>query len=273
MNALSNVFENSRKEGKGVLVGYLTGGDPNPQVTSRIANALIEGGVDILELGVPFSDPIADGPVIQAASVRALAAGTTPRMVLEMAQEIKLKKKVPIVILTYFNPIFKMGVEDFFQYASKCLVDGVVVPDLPIEEADNYREAAEACGIDTIFLASPSTSNERLLRIIARTSGFLYLVSHFGVTGERDAIDKSTIRLVRRVTCLANSQVPVAVGFGISKPRHVQKMINSGADGVIVGSTFVNIVQRNQYSLRDMLEEIKETALKLKSATVKQIRV
>ena len=269
MSNLRTVFDNLKKQGNGALIGYVTGGDPDPQLTSRIAEALVKGGVDILELGVPFSDPIADGPAIQAASIRALTAGTTPRMVLEMAREIKKKQSVPVVILSYFNPVFRMGVEKFFRLARNCKIDGIVVPDLPVEEAGDYKKAAEACGGDTIFLAAPSTSNERLGKIIACTSGFLYLVSHFGVTGEREKIEEPTIQLVKRIAQQTKGRVPVAVGFGVSKPEHVQTIIEAGADGVIVGSAFVNIVQRNQKDTKKMLKEVRETACNLKAATTK----
>ena len=271
MSDLSRVFENLKKQGNGALIGYVTGGDPAPQLTPRIAEALVKGGVDVLELGVPFSDPIADGPAIQAASIRALTAGTTPRIVLEMTREIKKKQSVPVVILTYFNPVFRMGVENFFQLARNCLVDGVVVPDLPVEEAGDYKKAAKACGVDTIFLAAPSTPNERLDKIIACTSGFLYVVSHFGVTGERERIEEPTIQLVKRIAQQTKGRVPVAVGFGVSKPEHVRTIIEAGADGVIVGSAFVNIIQRNKDNIEKMLEEISEMAHKLKKATQTKI--
>jgi len=271
MNDLNKIFRNLKKQGNGALIGYVTGGDPEPQLTPMIAEALVKGGVDVLELGLPFSDPIADGPAIQAASVRALAAGTKPRMVLEMAREIKKLHNVPIVILTYFNPIFRMGIDNFFQMARNCGVDGVVVPDLPVEEAGDYKKAAEACGVDTIFLAAPSTSNERLEKILACTSGFLYLVSHFGVTGEREKIEQSTIQLVKRVTQYAKGRVPVAVGFGVSKPEHVRSIIEAGADGAIVGSAFVNIVQKNQDNIGKMLKELEELASQLKAATMKKV--
>ena len=270
MSAISRVFENLKKQGKGALIGYVTGGDPDPQLTPRIAEALVKGGVDILELGVPFSDPIADGPAIQAASIRALNAGTTPRMVLEMAREIKKKQSVPIVILTYFNPVFRMGVANFFRLARTCMVDGVVVPDLPVEEASDYKKTAKAYGVDTIFLAAPSTSNERLDKIVACTSGFLYVVSHFGVTGERKQVEKSTIHLVKRVSRQGKGRVPIAVGFGVSKPEHVRTLINAGADGVIVGSAFVNIIQQNKDDTEKMLDELREAACMLKAATVRK---
>jgi tryptophan synthase alpha chain len=266
MSGIANVFQKLKVQGDGALIGYVTGGDPEPRFTPVIAEALVKGGVDILELGIPFSDPIADGPTIQAASVRALEAGTTPKMVLGMAGEVKKKHSVPVVILTYFNPVFRMGLENFFRLAKSCGVDGVVVPDLPVEEAEAYREAARTCGVDTIFLAAPSTSMERLRKIVGCTSGFLYLVSHFGVTGAREALEDSTVQLIKRVLPYTVGRVPLAVGFGVSKPEHAKLIIQSGADGVIVGSAFVNVVHRHQGDADRMLEEIEKTARRLKEA-------
>ena len=267
MSDIAKVFQRLKAQGEGALIGYVTGGDPEPKCTLLIAEALIRSGVDILELGIPFSDPIADGPTIQAASVRALKAGTTPTTVLGMAREIKKKHSVPIVILTYYNPVFRMGLEKFFKLAKNCKVDGVIVADLPVEEAEDYKKIAETYGIDTIFLAAPSTSLQRLRRIIECTTGFLYLVSHYGVTGEKDAIEESTIQLIKKVLPYTRGRVPLAVGFGVSKPQHAKAIIENGADGVIVGSAFVNIVHRNQGNLSRMLMEIEETARKLKEAT------
>jgi tryptophan synthase alpha chain len=266
MSDIAEVFQKLKAQGDGALIGYVTGGDPKPEFTPRIAEALVKGGVDILELGIPFSDPIADGPTIQAASVRALQAGTTPKMVLGMAGEIKRNQGVPVVILTYYNPVFRMGLENFFRLAKSFGVDGVVVPDLPVEEADAYREAAGSCGVDTIFLAAPSTSNERLGKIVACTSGFLYVVSHFGVTGAREALEDSTVQLVKRVLPYTTGRVPLAVGFGVSKPEHAKRIIGAGADGVIVGSAFVNIVHKRQGDVGRMLEELEAAARELKDA-------
>jgi tryptophan synthase alpha chain len=267
MTEIAQVFEKLKAQGDGALIGYVTAGDPEPRFTPGIAEALVKGGVDILELGVPFSDPIADGPTIQAASLRALQAGTTPKMVLGLAGEIKRKHSVPVVILTYYNPVFRMGLENFFRLASNFGVDGVVVPDLPVEEAEAYREAARSCGVDTIFLAAPSTSDERLRKIVSCTSGFLYVVSHFGVTGAREALADSTVQLVKRILPFTSGRVPLAVGFGVSKPEHARRIIQSGADGVIVGSAFVNLVHKYQGDVGTMLRELEVTARKLKNAT------
>lgn len=267
MSDIYKVFQQQKAQKAGALIGYVTGGDPVPHFTPAIAEALIKGGVDVLELGVPFSDPIADGPTIQAATVRALKAGTTPKKVLELAGEIKKMHGVPIVLLTYFNPVFRMGIENFFCLAKNAGIDGVVVPDLPIEEATEYREEARRFCVDTIFLAAPSTSNERLSKIVEYTSGFLYLVSHFGVTGAREALEGSTVKLIKRVLPYTAGRVPLAVGFGVSKPEHVRRIIQSGADGVIVGSAFVNIVHKHLGDADRMLEEMEKLARKLKEAT------
>ena len=268
MSAISKVFEKLKAQRNGALIGYVMGGDPQPRYTPAIAEALIKGGVDILELGIPFSDPIADGPTIQAASVRALNAGTTPKMVLEMAKAIKKKHDVPVAVMTYYNPVFKMGLEKFFSLAKENGVDGAIIPDLPMEEAGEYRKAANASNVDTIFLAAPSTTDERLRRIVGCSSGFLYLVSHFGVTGTKTAVQDSTISLVKRVLPFTKGKVPLAVGFGVSQPEHVKRIINAGADGVIVGSAFVNIINKNQSNPEAVLAEIEETARKLKQATI-----
>jgi tryptophan synthase alpha chain len=267
MNAISEAFQKTKAKGNGALIGYIMAGDPKPELTAKIADALIKGGVDILELGLPFSDPIADGPTIQAASVRALAAKTTPVDVLEIAKQIRQSHDVPIVIMTYYNPVFRMGLDKFFGLAKKCLVDGVIVPDLPVEEAGDYKKAAGKSGIDTIFLAAPSTSNERLAKIVECSSGFLYLVSHFGVTGAQAAIEDSTIQLVKRVLPFTSGKIPLAVGFGVSKPEHVERIVGAGADGVIVGSAFINIIQKHQSKFESVLKELQATASGLKAAT------
>jgi len=269
MSTIKRVFDRLQSRGEGALIGYVMAGDPSPEQTLLIADALVRGGVDVLELGLPFSDPIADGPTIQAASVRALAAGTTPRMVLEMAREIKCKHDTPIVVMTYYNPVFKMGIQRFVNLAKACLVDGLIVPDLPVEEAADYVEKAKKNDVDTIFLAAPSTSKERLQKIVTCSSGFLYLVSHFGVTGEQKKIADSTLQLIKRVLPFTKGRVPLAVGFGVSKPEHARSIIGAGADGVIVGSALVNVIQRNQGNTRVIVEEVGRLAREFKTATTR----
>ncbi len=266
MNCITKTFQNTKAQGNGALIGYVMAGDPNPEATSKIADALIKGGIDILELGLPFSDPIADGPTIQAAGIRALAAGTTPMKVLEIAKEIKSKHNVPIIVMTYYNPVFRIGVDRFCRLAKDHMVDGFIIPDLPVEEAAEYKKAARAHGLDTVFLAAPSTSNERLPKIVDASSGFLYLVSHFGVTGTKKTVEDSTVKLIQRVQPFTKGRVPLAVGFGISKPEHVNRIISAGADAAIVGSAFINIIQKCQNEAPVMLKELEATASELKAA-------
>lgn len=265
MNAITTTFQKQNQQGNAVLIGYIMAGDQTPKQTPEIADALIRGGVDILELGLPFSDPIADGPAIQAASIRALTSNTTPMKVLSIAKQIKQKHNdVPIVIMTYFNPVFKIGLNPFFQTAKESQVDGFIIPDLPVEEADEYKKTAETYNIDTIFLAAPSTSNERLSKIVAACSGFLYLVSHFGVTGTKSNLEDSTIQLIKRVKPFTKGKVPLAVGFGISKPEHIRRIVAAGADATIVGSSFVKIIQENT---KTMLKDLQSGAQEFKDAT------
>jgi tryptophan synthase alpha chain len=269
MSAISKVFKKLNEQGNGALVGYVMAGDPQPKYTLPIAEALIRGGVDILELGLPFSDPIADGPTIQAASTRALKAGTTPKTVLEIAKDVKKKHDTPVAIMTYYNPVFKMGLDKFFSLAKDCSVDGAIIPDLPLEEARYYKEAAKTHRLDTIFLVAPSTGNEKLSKIVDCSSGFLYLVSRFGVTGTKTALEDSTISLIKRVLPFTSGRIPLAVGFGVSTPQHVKSIIDAGADGVIVGSVFVNIINANQNNPEKMLAELEKTARELKKTTLR----
>lgn len=271
MTAIEETFQKLNKRREAALIGYVTAGDPQPAYTPKIAEALIKGGVDILELGLPFSDPIADGPTIQAASLRALNAGTKPKTVLTLAREIRRSHDVPVVVMTYYNPVFRMGLDHFFQQAKDCLVDGVVIPDLPVEEADPYKKAACNFKIDTIFLVAPSTSDRRIQKIVAATSGFLYAVSHFGVTGTKSTVEESTLQFIKRLRPFTAGRVPLAVGFGISKPEHVKKVVVAGADAVIVGSAFVNVISRHQQDQQQMLLKLEEMARTLKGGAQSKV--
>ncbi|HDR73489.1 MAG TPA: tryptophan synthase subunit alpha, partial [Methanoculleus sp.] len=181
------------------FIGFTVAGDPDPETSVRVANTLVDGGVDILELGMPFSDPVADGPVIQRADQRALAASTTPDAVFGIARAIRSSSEVPLVLLTYFNLVLNRGIERFYQDARDAGIDGVLIVDMPVEESDGVRAAARASGIAPIFLVAPTTSAARQDAIIARASGFLYLVSVLGVTGVRDRVAEETVSLIRRV--------------------------------------------------------------------------
>jgi tryptophan synthase alpha chain len=260
---MSRIKEAFQRANGALLIGYITAGDPTPEMTPQIAEALIRGGVDILELGLPFSDPIADGPTIQAASLRALNAATTPMKVLEIAKQIRSKHDVPLVVMTYYNPVLQNGLEKFLSAAKDAGVDGFIIPDLPVEEATDYKKVASTYFLDTIFLASPATSKERLEKIVEASSGFLYLVSRFGVTGAQTSVADSTVQLIKRVQQTTASRIPLAVGFGISKPEHVKTVIAAGADAAIVGSAFINIIEKHG---ANMLSDLEASARVLKQA-------
>lgn len=239
---ISQLFDRLRREGRKGFIGYLTAGDPSLDRTPELVAAMVRGGVDLIELGVPFSDPIADGPVIQRGAERALKAGASLRKVLEVAAEIRRSSEVPLMLFTYLNPVLRYGLEALARDAAKAGVDGLLLTDLSVEEAAAHVEAMHRHGLDTIFMAAP-TSTEGRLRLIAKYStGFVYLVSRAGVTGERESISESVgplVEAVRRVTNL-----PLAVGFGISRPEHMRAMGNL-ADAVVVGSAFVRLIEQN----------------------------
>jgi tryptophan synthase alpha chain len=273
MSEITKTFGGLKTRCEGALISYVTAGDPEPSRTPAIIDALVAGGVDIVELGIPFSDPIADGPTIQAASVRALKAGTTLKGTLKTVEEIKGRHKVPLVIMTYYNPLFRMQLKTFFESASACGVNGIIVPDLPVEEADQFKKLADASGIDTVFLAAPSTPSDRLREILKFSSGFLYLVSVFGVTGTREKIQATTVELIKKTLEVTRGRIPLSVGFGISKPEHARTVLQSGADAIIVGSGFVEIIQRNGNNEEEMLRALKQYAHELKGATGKNSNV
>ena len=259
-------FKDLKAKNEAALIGYITAGIPTPENTVDIAKALIRGGVDILELGVPFSDPIADGPTIQAAAHQALNLGVTVQKVFNMVEEIKAEHNIPICLLTYYNPIYRIGIDQFMEKGRKHGVDGLIVPDLPVEESKDYKEAAKKNNIDTIFLASPATSTDRFRKIEEATSGFLYIVSLYGVTGARSSIENNTLNLVKRFKKYSSGKVNLAVGFGISKPDHVKQVVSAGADGAIVGSAFVKII--NQGLTKNILiQRLEELTTKLKQSS------
>ena len=223
------------------LVAYLTAGDPSLEATRRIALAAAQAGADVIELGVPFSDPLADGPVIQRASERALAAGTTLAGVLELAGQIRRSSPVALVVFSYFNPILQMGVERFAERAQAAGADGVLITDLTPEDSADYRSTIHARGLDTIFLVAPTTSDARMRRIAEASSGFLYVISRTGVTGERESVADELPALLRRAR--QATALPLAVGFGISLPGHVS-LLGGLADAAVVGSALVAEVER-----------------------------
>jgi tryptophan synthase alpha chain len=242
MGRIGERFEKRRAEGKPAFVAFLTAGDPSLDRTVGAAVELDRAGADVLELGVPFSDPMADGPVIQRASERALARGVTLPRVLETVHRIRERSELPLLLFSYYNPLLQHGLERLAHEAREAGVDGVLVTDLPPEEAREWVVAARAADLDTVFLASPTSPPERLRLVAEATRGFVYAISRTGVTGEREALSEDARPLVGRLRAL--TQVPVALGFGLSTPEQVREAA-AVADGVVVGSALVRFLEEH----------------------------
>jgi tryptophan synthase alpha chain len=234
-------FAQLRRQKEMGLVAFLTAGDPDLAATESFVLAMAEAGADVIELGVPFSDPLADGPAIQRSSERALRSGTTLGGVLDLVASIRRKSDVALVLFSYYNPVLQMGLEQFAERAAAAGADGVLITDLTPEEAGDYRRVVASHGLDTIFLAAPTSPDERLVKIAASTTGFLYLISRTGVTGTKDTLPEDLPALVRRVRRVTS--LPVAVGFGISLPGHVS-VLGGLADAAVVGSALVQEIER-----------------------------
>lgn len=254
-------FNQLRSRGQRALVGYLTAGDPSPDKTPELVTALERGGVDLIELGVPFSDPVADGPVIQRASERALRQGTTVKLVLEIARQIRRRSEIPLLLFSYLNPLLSYGFERLVRDAAEAGIDGLLVTDLTVEEADPFIPLVRNAGLDTVFLAAPTSTRERLGRIAQYSTGFVYVVSRTGVTGERQDLSDAIEPLVRQLREL--TPLPIAVGFGISRPEHV-RAVGQIADAAVVGSAFVRLVEQLAGS-EELLAKLEEMARTLKS--------
>ncbi len=258
---ISNRFAELRAAGELGIVAYITAGDPSLDATHKFVLALAEAGADVIELGVPFSDPLADGPTIQRACERALKSGTTLAGVLELVRRIRASSQVPLVLFSYYNPILQMGLEKFAAGAAQAGADGVLATDLTPEESENYRRILHSQQLDTIFLAAPTSTDERLKTIAACTSGFLYIISRTGVTGAKDSLPDELPALLRRAHQFTN--LPVAVGFGISLPGHVS-VLGGLADAAVVGSALVSEIERASTpdaaaaALGDRVQKLKE---------------
>ena len=253
MNRIEHAFKGATAENRALFVSYVCAGDPDPETSLEVCRTLIDHGSDILELGVPFSDPLADGLTNQLAAERALRAGMTQEKVFALIREIRKFSEIPIVLYTYYNLVFSQGLQDYACRAGEAGVDGILTLDLPPEEAGEFESACDNSGIRSVYIVAPTSPEERVRRICDHATGFIYYVSQEGVTGERDTVASNLgekLSLIRRY-----ARQPIVVGFGISKPEHV-KTVGSLADGVVVGSALVNCIARNRGDSATILSEL-----------------
>ena len=253
--ALSSVdekFYELKNNKKIALMPFIMAGDPNIEKTSEILLKLQENGADLIELGIPYSDPLADGPIIQLSASRALKSGTTPKKVINLLESLKGELNVPIILFTYLNPLLCFGFEHFCELASNAGVSGLIIPDLPLEEAYKFSKIVSNHSMDLVLLVAPTTPFERMKKISNHTKGFTYLVSVTGVTGERNKMESRVENLIAKLKEINNN--PIAVGFGISTPEHVNKVREWGADGVIIGSAFVKRISSS--SEKDVVNNV-----------------
>jgi len=237
MTFVSQRFESLRSRGKCALIPFITAGDPDLATTAEALKVLDRSGADFIELGVPYSDPLADGPVIQAAATRALQQGTRLDQVLEMVEAVRPQLHSPLILFTYYNPILNRGIKPFLQEIAQVGIQGLVVPDLPLEEASNLLQLASEVGIEVTLLVAPTSSEERIKAIAQQSQGFIYLVSTTGVTGMRSQVEDRVQYLLSELR--QTTDKPIGVGFGISQPQQARQVMNWGADAVIIGSAFV----------------------------------
>jgi len=243
MSRISDTFYRLKEKGSKALIPYIMAGDPTLHATKKYVLDLENSGADIIELGVPFSDPLADGPTIQRASERSLKHGTTLSKVMGLVQEIRKKSEIPLVLMTYYNPVFKFGVESFIKRAVRSGIDGVIIPDLIPDEATDFIRIAKQHELDTIFLLAPTSTRERINKVVASASGFVYFVSITGITGAKLSLGKqmkNTLNSVKKIT-----SKPVAIGFGISGPEDAL-FVSRLADGVIIGSAIVKLIAQRK---------------------------
>lgn len=256
-------------ENRPALICYVVAGYPTLKYTEEIVSTIVESGADIVEIGIPFSDPIADGPTIQQASTVALKNGTTPQKCLELVGAVRKKfPRLPLLIMTYSNIVFRSGLEEFLRTSRLKGVDGFILPDLELTESYSYVNAASKLKMATVFLASPNTDASRLKKIMEVCSGFLYVVSVYGTTGSRAEYEDYTFQSIRRIKEITEGKIPIAVGFGISRPDQVTSLVNSGADAVIIGSAIIDRIaarhpndKHKLVNLRAFVEQLREACL------------
>ncbi len=254
MSRITKTFTGLKKAKRKALIPYIMAGDPSLEATKNLVIELEEAGADIIELGVPFSDPLADGPTIQKASERSLQQGTTLRKVLALVKQIRKDSEIPLILMTYFNPVFKFGIEPFIKQAVNAGVDGVIIPDLIPDEAADFTILAKKHKLDTIFLLAPTSTPERINKVAKASTGFIYFVSITGITGSSLSISKTMKKTLHSIKNISSK--PVAVGFGISNPDEASK-VSKLADGVIIGSAIVKLIAQKK-SISNFVKKIRE---------------
>ncbi len=262
MKRIDAAFRRLRTDGRKALVVYITAGDPSLETTGRLLSAVQQAGGDLIEIGVPFSDPTADGPTIQRASMRSLENGTTLAGILDMIESVRPNLSIPLILFGYFNPIMKYGVQRFTVRARAAGIDGLLIVDLPFEEAGEVRRHTDPAGIDFINLVSPVSSGGRLQRIVTGASGFLYYISVTGVTGARDTLPDDLGERVSHIRDITD--MPVVVGFGIADGQTARRA-GAVADGVVVGSALVNVIEQNGGNEERLLDEVSSFVAALKA--------
>ena len=262
MTSISQRFQTLRSRSQCALIPFITAGDPDLETTAKALRILDRNGADIIELGVPYSDPLADGPVIQAAATRALEKGVSLEQVLKLVESVSPELQAPIILFTYYNPILNLGIESFMKKISVAGVKGLVVPDLPVDESDELLKTAASFGIEVILLVAPTSSKERIAKIAQKSQGFIYLVSVTGVTGVRSQVQGRVKKMLEQMHSLTDK--PIAVGFGISDGEQARQMKDWGADGVIVGSAFVKRLAKGTPA--EGLQAIESLSQELKQA-------
>lgn len=269
MKTFEQTFKEARDKNEGIFIPFIVVGDPDYETSLEIGKTLIDSGADALEIGFPFTDPIADGKSVQDADIRSFKAKTTIEDCFRFLKDLRQYTDKPFGLLLYYNLIYKYGIDEFYKRLSEIGVNAVLCADLPPEESDEARTTANKYGVEEVFIAAQTTSNERLQKIAEYASGYIYVVSVMGTTGVRENVNMDTTDMIERMR--KHTDMPLCVGFGISKPEHVKQVIASGADGAIVGSAIINRIAENLDNKDKMLKEISEFVKSMKEATKKEV--
>ena len=264
MKTYKQVFSELKERNSTALIPFFVLGDPDFDTSLAVIKASIDAGADILELGIPFSDPIADGPTIQKADIRALRAGMNVAKALELIWQVKQYKDIPIGLLMYYNLVYQYGTEKFFNDFHEAGVNSVLIADLSIDDADEITGPAASAALDTVFMVTPVTASERMKLVASKTTGFIYTVSVLGVTGSREKLSDTVEELVGKLKGMTD--VPVCVGFGISTPEHAAVVAKAGADGVIIGSKIVGLIEKNLGDTDKIIAEVSNFIAEVRSA-------